>query len=469
MKRLGMAGPRLLTAADLARPVPECDASISVGEAAKLMTSWQSTAILVRGANGYGIVTDHDLRTRVIAQGFGADRPVGTVASSPVVAVEPERLVEDVLIEMLERNLHHLPVTDGARMVGMVSHLDILGIEALHPFHLVQELAGAADTEGLMRAAANIPATMAAVEAEGIRASRACQVMSLMVDTVTRRALDLTIAELGEPPAAWAWIALGSHGRREQGIRTDQDHALVIDGSQADPYFEALARRVVVTLAECGIPPCPSGLMASEPGWRRTPSEWRNRLRTWITAWDIGTAFFTEIVFDFRQVAGPLQAEPIFIEAVMLAREQPAFLSRLARLAIQQRPPLRPLHLGLKVSAGQIDVKAGGLRSLSELARLMGLEAGCTSPMTISRLRAATAEAVRGSEQADDLEEAFEVLTDIRLGHQLRRHRASEAIDDNIRVSELGRIERTRLRQAFSAVRRAQRWWTDQLALRVRG
>ena len=458
-----IAAPRLQTAAGLARPVPECTPETTIAEAARLMGAANSSAILVRDGDQMGIVTDEDFRRRVVAAGVAKDGPVSEVMSRGVHTVTPDRLVEDVVMDMLRTNHHHLPVMEGNRLLGLISHIDILGAEVLEPFRMMSEIAAAGSPSALAEIAEDVPASVAAIVGAGLTPIRATEVRSLLSDALTRRLLDLTQDEIGAAPCEWAWMALGSQGRREQAISTDQDHALIYEDPDQDAYFADLAARVVEGLEECGIPRCESGVMASEPGWRLPAEMWIERTRRWIMEPALVRAFMTEIVFDYRQIAGSYPGDTLLREALEVARHQQPFIHRLAVLTVKHEIPLRRMGNGLLAPGGVVDIKAGGLRALTEFGRLLGIEAGSTSSSTRARLEAAAIDAVVDPEEATALEEAFEVLMEVRLLHQLRRWKLGETIDEKVRVAELGKIERVRLSQALRAVRSAQQSWKVRL------
>ncbi len=460
-----IAAPRLQTAAELARPVPECTPDTTIAEAARLMGVAEASAILVRDGHEMGIITDEDFRRRVVATGLAGDRPVSEMMSRGVHTVTPDRLVEDVVVDMLRSNHHHLPVMEGNRLIGLISHIDILGAEALQPFQMMSGIAAARSPEALAEIAKDVPASVAAVVGAGLTPLRGTEVRSLLTDAFTRRLLELSQDESGPAPCGWAWMALGSHGRREQGILTDQDHALIYEDPDQDDYFADLAARVVEGLEACGLPRCESGVMASEPGWRLPAEVWVERTRRWIREPALERAFLTEIVFDFRQIAGSFPGEALLGDASEVARHQPAFVRRLALLTVNHDVPLRRIGHRLAAPGGRIDIKAGGLRALTEFGRLFGIEAGSTSSSTRARLQAAAIASVVDLEEASVLEEAFEVLMEIRLLHQLRRWKAGEVIDEQVRIAELGKIERVRLSQAFLAVRSAQQSWKARLTV----
>lgn len=463
--------PRLLPVVHIARPAPVCAATTSIREAAQMMAAAGATAILVRadaGGPAAGIVTDFDLSTKVVAASLPGDRAVREIMTTPIHTIAPDRLVEDAVFEMLEKNVHHLPVTDGVTTFGMVSYLDILATEGLHPFRVQREIAGARSVEELAEAASGLPAAIAALAGQGTGARGSARVMALLTDAITKRALDLAIEELVAPPSGWAWMALGSHARSEQGLQTDQDHALVIEDQRDEGYFEKLSSMVVGTLERCGLARCPSKMMASEPGFRRTAAEWDRALENWIDDTDRFAAFVAEILLDCRQIAGSIDGQTVFDRAIERAGANEFFMTRLLRLALSQRIPLRGIRRRVALRGGMVDVKAGGLRAATELARVFGIKAGCTAPESLSRLEAAARHGGLGSDHSSALAESLEALLDLRLDHQIRRWRRSEPIDEAVRRSELGPVDQARLREALRQVRLTQEDIGRQLSLRLR-
>ena len=463
--------PRLLPVLAIAHPAPVCAPTTSIREAAQMMAAAGTTAILVRSEDGrsaWGIVTDFDLSTKVVAVSLPVDRPVSDIMTTPIHTIGPDRLVEDAVLEMLEKNVHHLPVTDGVTTFGMVSQLDILAAEALHPFRVQREVAGARTAEELAEAASGLPAAIAGLSGQGTGARGSARVMALLTDAISKRALDLAMEELGVPPSGWAWMTLGSHARREQGLLTDQDHALVLEDQTDDPYFEKLATAVVSTLERCGLARCPAKMMASEPGFRRTTADWNRGLEGWIEETDRFAAFVAEILLDCRQIAGSINGVAVFHQAIERAAANDVFMTRLLRLALSQRIPLRGIRRRISLRGGVVDIKAGGVRAATELARVFGIKAGCTAPESFSRLEAATSHGGLGAEHSSSLAESLEALLDIRLAHQIRRWRRGEPIDEAVRGSELGPVDQARLREALRQVRLTQEDIGRQLSLRVR-
>lgn len=448
----------------------------SIGAVAAAMTRAAASAAVVQLPDGPGIVTDRDFRARVVAAGVDAAEPIERVTTRRALTIGRSSLVTDALLRMLESGVHHLPVVDGQGMVvAMLSDLDLLGLERRDSSRLRSEIQHARDVDGVASAGAALPGAVAALVQGGVDAGHVATVVSVLIDALTVRLLELGQEALGSAPSTFAWLALGSAGRREQALVTDQDHGLIYaDGFEdRDDYYLGLARFVVAGLESAGIPRCRSKVMASEEGWRGSLAWWRRRMADWMAEPDRAAAFLTGVAFDVRTVAGDLEVRSLFADAVAAAGRQPAFLGRLERLALEVRPPLGRLG-GIVAHAAPgdsrvVDVKAGGILPITELGRVHALEAGAFEIATSARLRAAAAAGVLPSDHAEGLEEAFDFLQDLRLRHQVTQWSSGQAPDNLIDPDALGPMDRAAVKHAFRIVRDIQSEMSNRLVPRILG
>lgn len=449
-----------------------CEAGTTVTEAAGLMARERVSCLLVTTPSGPGIVTDRDLRARVLAERRAPTTPVSEVMSFPVVTVPEQAPIGDVLLRMLEGGFHHLPVegTSGA-IVGVVTDTDLMGLGRHTPFALKSAVERARDRDEAVRAARELPLVVAALVDAGTDPIDVGRVVALGIDALTRRLIGLGIERLGEPPAPWAWLALGSAARQEQALVTDQDHALAFDApdegvADVDPYFAELANVVTDGLEAAGVPRCSGDAMASHPQMRRSLAGWREAFRTWIDEPGSRGSILVSIAFDYRRVDGPLDVEAPLDELVRTIPRHPLFARQLAQRALDERPPTgfaRDLVVHARGErAGRLDVKHGGIAIVGNLARARTMSRGLTEKRTIDRLRAAA------GEPGGDLEEAFRFLWGARLEHQVRQLHAGTPPDDLLDPSELGPIARQGLKEAFRVIARAQRTVAAELGASVR-
>ena len=341
---------------------------------------------------------------------------------------------------------------------------------------LAATIDGAENRSAAVAAAREIPNLACILLDDGADAVKIGHVISSSIDALTGRLLAFAVDDLGEPPVPWAWMALGSEARLEQALHTDQDHALAYElgsrpAEEVDPYFAELAELVTAGIEAAGIPRCNGDAMAITPGLRRSVDGWSAAFRRWMT--DVGQegSIFTSITFDHRRVSGPLDIEPTLHAVIAEAPDRYTdFLRHLARRALDEKPPTgfkRNLVVESKGEhAGRLDIKHGGVTIISNLARLFAIRAGRPEMSTLGRLHAAEETGQITHEQRLALEEAFRLLWQIRLEHQVRQVRAGTEPDDFVDPAELGPIVRLGLKEAFRIIRDEQQGLATQVSYR---
>ncbi|HEU4423648.1 MAG TPA: DUF294 nucleotidyltransferase-like domain-containing protein [Pilimelia sp.] len=311
------------------------------------------------------------------------------------------------------------------------------------------------DGTGALEPYAAETATVAgALVAGGVDAATACQALTGLHDALTVRLIELCQAELGSPPCPYAWLALGSGGRMEQSLCTDQDHALVYaDDAQAGDYFAALGTRVTDGLARAGLRRCPGGYMADR--WCMPLARWREVFGGWVAHPEPPALVEAEVFLDFRRVAGELSTLPL---AAVLRKGSgtPRFLVGMARAAVRFPPPAR-FAGWVRLPAGEVDLKRRGLAGVVLLARLYALAAGALVRSTPDRLAAAAAAGTVSRDGADALTGAYRFLTELRLRAQVRQVSAGREPTNRVPLADLAADERRQLHQAWQTVRELQR------------
>jgi CBS domain-containing protein len=447
-------------------PAIVCRPELSIREAARMMVERPASCILVRGdAELLGIVTDRDLRSRVLAADCSADVPVAEIMSTPVATVRPEQRAADATLTMLDRGIRHLPIVAArGQVVGVLREVDLLAAQARAPFVVRSAIAAAQDLDELRRAATRLEGTVVALHDARMDAAQIGGVIATVTDAVTRRLLELA----GGSAPELAWLALGSHGRREATPGSDLDSAVAWAGAsdQADAVRE-VASEVVAGLASCGIRSDPHGAAATNGLFARAIDDWDRRVRELLA--DPGgedAMILVSLVCDGRMVTGRgLLPDPF--AALESAPARPLLLRLLLRVGLAPRPPtgfLRDVvveHSG--EHRGRFDIKRGGLLALVNLARFGGVAAGSRVTSTVERLRIAADAGTLPRATAGSLEEAFDLLTALRLDHQVELLRAGQAADDFIDPRTLNPLARRYLRDAFRAIASIQRTLANQL------
>jgi CBS domain-containing protein len=440
----------------LRRPAIWVEAGATVGEAARVMREQRISSVLVRG-DPPGIVTDRDFRNRVLAEGMGPDTPVADVLTRPLRTVEAATPVSAAWTTLLDTGSHHLPIRRGEEIVGVLTSTDLLKVHAPGPVAVLRRVERMADRSGLPGYAAKVTEMVGALLAGGLEADLMAGYVARLNDALVRRLLAFAEADLGPPPAPYAWVVMGSEGRMEQTLLTDQDNALVFDdaGEPRRAWFQALAERVNADLEAAGFPPCHGGYMARN--WSGTVSEWVQRFAGFFEARKPQELLEASTFFDFRKVGGALDLEPMET-ALATTAQHPLFLRYLARAAIDLRPP-NSLLLRLRESTG-LDLKMQGLAPIVLLARCYGLEIGSRERNTHARLEAAVKAGLMSQEVFNVVSEAYRFLLGLRLRLQLKLAAEGKPANNKLSFAELSAIERSRLKDAFRAIRS----WQDMAA-----
>ena len=474
----GAADPRLTPVGSLVRREPvTADPATPVAEAAARMADERVSSLLIPTPDGWGIVTDRDLRTRLVAARADPSIPVVEIATFPVRTIDRDTLAGAALLGMFADGIHHYPVTEpGGHIVGVVTDTDLMGIGRHTPFAARSAIERARTAQEVAAAGRELPALVTAMVDARTDPIDVGRVVALVVDAMTVRLLHLAIERQGDPPCAWAWLALGSAARHEQALHTDQDHALAFDPipgrPDADPYFAELAEFVTAGLEAAGIPRCTGDAMATHPTLRRPIDEFVVHFADWMDNPNPKATVLSSIEYDFRQVAGPLDAEPTLDEAVRRARHKPEFLRMLSRRALDLKPPtgfVRDLVVEAKGEhAGRLDIKHGGITIVTNLARTWAVRAGATQKGTLARLDAAThaAQDPLDTDVARELSEAFHFLWEIRLRHQAEQVAGGRVPDDYVDPASLGPFSRRGLKEAFRVITRAQRLLSSEEGIR---
>ncbi len=327
---------------------------------------------------------------------------------------------------------------------------------------LVVRIGDANDEEELATIATGIGPAVGSMLDERVDPVDIGHAVGSVLDRLTMRLIELYLQAAGDPPSAFAWLALGSAARHEQSVNTDQDHALAAGDLEREgsAYFAGMADAVTSGLAACGIARCSGGVMAENPAWRRTTEGWRARFGEYVADPSAMGPRVAGIAFDFRRVAGPLQVERELAEVIRVARDDRAFMRRLANTVLDLRAPIsRRLDIAVERGgehAGTLNVKHAGITPITNLARFWAIQAGLTENRTIERLRGAAALGRISDRLEDDLEESFRLLWGIRLEHHVTQVEQGVQPDDHVEPGSLRPIPRRSLGEALRVIDAAQ-------------
>jgi CBS domain-containing protein len=442
------------------RPVAVCPPETPAVEAARLMAAADVSCVLVQLSDGFGIVTDSDLRRKLVAEDLPGTTPVRDLMVAPARTFVPESLAVDAMIDMLDAGIHHLPIVDSAGTpLGVVTATDLMYIESRTPFALRRSIAHAASVDDVVESARHLPHMIVSLIRAGVSPLDVGRVIALQSDTATTRLLELVAAERGPAPVAWSWLALGSTARREATLASDQDNALAYadpGGEEVDAYFAGLSEEVNAALARCGFGADNAEVLARNRQWRLTESEWVRVFNDCLENPDRSHLVRAAVAFDFRQVVGGLEIVRPLVEIERQAPRHPDFIRRLARTATDFTPPLGFRGRLALDEDGRIDLKRRGVVPIANLARFHALQAGVTISSTVGRLHAAQDAGTLAPDTTAALLEAFALMTRLRLEHQAAQAEEGVEPDNRIAPDDLPPLTREQVKSAFKAVAEAQ-------------
>lgn len=455
---------------DLVKTLRKVSRTATIQEAASLMSTHRVGCLLVHDVvdeeNIVGIITDRDLRNKVVAAGLDFQQPVQVIMSGPVQTVLSQSLCFDVLLKMMDTGIHHLAVERSGRIIGVVTSHDIMLLQGHSPYYLFKEIRGQQQIAGLYSLARKIPDVIRGLIGEGAKAGNITQMIAILNDHILGRMLTLLEKEMGTPPTPYCWLLMGSEGRREQTFKTDQDNAIIyadpVDDEQkqvTENYFKAFAAKAIDHLVNCGYPLCPGEVMATNPRWCQSLSAWKRYFEHWVAEPDPQEIRYATIFFDFRAGFGEAAlAEELRLHLNKQIAGRDLFLFHLARQSMETRAPLSFFKNFIVERDGEhknrLDIKRQGLTPFVNFARVLALKHCVKETNTLARLKALMeGEWIQG-ELWSAASEAYELQMQQRLVHQLRQIEAGILPDNYIDPADLSDLERRMLKDAFAVIER---------------
>jgi CBS domain-containing protein len=438
---------------------------VSVREAAKAMAAARvSSALVVAGDALLGIVTDRDLRIRVLAAGLSSDVPLTEVMTPDPESISATDSLFATTLLMTQRGFHHLPVIEEGRLTGVVTTSDLILARRDDPVYLVQHISRESSVQRIREIVAGVPQLMLNWVSSGMPAQQVSQILTAISDAITRRLITLAEEELGPAPVPWAWLSFGSQARCEQLLGADQDNGMVIDDTAAAKdmvWYEAMATRVCDGLADCGYAYCPGAIMATNTSWRLRLQDWQSTVRRWARAPTPNALMRVSIFFDIRSLHGE-QALALSLQKTMLEQSgrNTIFQAALAANALDSRPPLGFFRRFVVDRNGEhrdsLDIKKRGVLPITEIVRLHALAHGLTEVNTEARLQALARAGHMAMVDSRNLIDALHFIQRLRMEHQCDQVLRDLPIDNYVNPQNLPRLAREQLRDAFTIIDEAQ-------------
>lgn len=452
------------------RALLSCAADLPVQGAAELMSRRRCSSIFVRDAGGsiVGIVTDNDLRRKVLAEGRSALVPVSDVMSSPLQGIRSDAPVFEALMAMIRHRIKHLAVTDDHRqVVGVLTNRDVLGTQSHSPLVLIRDVAAAGSVEAVRQVHLRLPRVVDGLIRAGTPAEHLNVVIAAFSDAVLKRVCELLQNDMESPPVRFAFLVLGSEGRREQTLATDQDNAIVYEdptpgaADYVNEYFLRFGRAVCGALDRCGFRLCRANVMAGNPALCRPLSVWKRRFDEWIHAAEAEDLLYASIFFDFRAGYGQAEvAEGLRSHLFESLVGWSGFFRHLTQNALLYKPPLGFFRNFVLEPKGEhrntLDIKQS-MMPIVDYARVYALKHGIAETNTLQRIRQLTRRGVVPAKETGEIEQGYGFLMQLRLVRQAAAILEKDMAPHNhINPSDLSGIEQRLLKEIFIRIGNVQ-------------
>lgn len=449
-----------------------CKADTSIREAACQMSRARVGSILIVNEKQapVGIVTDTDFREKVVTGRVSIEDQVSDIMSSPVVTSRPQVSVSEIQISMLQNRVHHLCLTedgsDQSRAIGIITDHDLLLIQANNVSVLIKQVERARKIHELRYIRDKAEELLRRYMRQEVEIRLVTEMITAINDAIIRKAIQLSEGSLvyqRPEGVSYCWLSLGSEGRKEQLLRTDQDNALLYDHlpgkeAAAKAYFLELSQRVNDSLMDCGFEKCPADIMASNPKWCQPLDGWKQHFSDWINQPDPNSLMHAAIFFDFRAAHGDVALAGRLFEFVKeQVAKQSLFIHHLAHNALMNPPPLSFFRNFVVEKSGEhkneFDIKRRAMMPLADAARVLCYEQGIKgAASTMERYEALAVE--DGSRQSiyRDAADSYGLLLELRTREGLLNQSSGRFIDPK----NLNKIQRQSLRAVFETISEVQ-------------
>lgn len=433
----------------------------SIRDVAKTMADKKVSAVLVRSSKGLtGIITEKDIVVKHVAEQKG--KVARDIMSKQIVKKSPQDLCYEAALDMIKNRIRHIVVEDEDKIVSILNIMDLIEHETTTYINILTEISEAESIEEISYHEKQIVNLSEILLENNLSAAEICNIITQINDEATRKVIEIAIKEEGDPPCNFCFLVLGSHGRKEQTIRTDQDNAIIYADPEAAEYFKKLSKRVTNYLERVGFDRCPAQVMASNPQWRGTREQWSEKLHDLFVNPVPEKILRFSIIFDNRIIFGDKTLESefyaIFKEGV---QEHPGFIARLGKIASAKKPPIGLFGNFIVEKSGEhkneLDIKLRATLPIVECVRVLALIHDIRKPNTFERVEELKNKGVIPVSLAEEIRFAYDFILKLRLRNHIELVKQGKPPHNYINPKKLSGIERKILKECFATIYKLQK------------
>lgn len=448
-----------------------CRPQEPVSRVAFLMAQNSISSVIVvdDGGRPVGMATEKDLVHKVlaIASHQVEDLAIELVMDNRLVYIRENDFYNQALLKMVKHQVKHLVVVDGEKLAGILTIRDLIKTRSAGSLWVADKIETANNLEELARIGQEVGSFLNALVAERATAPELFEIITELHDRLTCRVIEFCLDRMleeghGGPPVEYCFINMGSAGRKEQTLRTDQDNAIIYADCSPDKgrYFQLLGGMVVEELVRAGFDWCRGGTMASNPQWCRSLSQWKNAVEEWAHRADPGDTRALSELLDFRGIHGSLDLSRRLWDHVFAVFQKPVRATHYLAEELQARVPLNIFGGFATEKAGprknEINLKAI-CRHITSCVRLYAVNSGIAQTSTLDRLDGIREKGILPAEDVEFVKNSFEFLMMLRIRENLKKVSQGREADNYINPYRLSRFEQSLIKNAFSAITRLQK------------
>jgi CBS domain-containing protein len=429
--------------------------------AKKLSETPHTAAIITEDNNLTGIITMHDFVNRVITKGQSLAQPVHTVMTPNPITIERTAYFYEAITTMLLHGIKHLPVTDSEKTnpVGIVTLTELLQIKSANFLKGTTKISTATyDTLPTIKTA--LYSTLGTMLQQEVPTLHTLDVMNTLYDQLIQRCVELAIEEMpASPPIRFCFYLMGSAGRREQFLLTDQDHFLVYENDRNKEYFQKLSEKIVANLELAGYKRCKGDMMASNPQWSGSLEQWNNRLREWVLHATNDRLLLAQNFFSYRFIYGDQSLHKQFTANIEQSLDRAKiFLYRLSQLERENPIPAleQPIRSIFRMQKKTIDLKKHILFPYHHSLQILALMNGITYGTPIGKIDLLHEKRILSNSFQKDLKASIESVLDYYVKNRWNQHQKGEHLTSTLDLTKLTTREKEELMLSIRLIKELQ-------------
>ncbi len=439
---------------------PTCN----VKEAIEKSIAKNTSTIIVDDNGKYGVVTDSVLKMDVLLAGRTLETPIIEIAKFPFISVGKDDFLFSVLLKIVKHSIKRVGVLEDGKIIGILKQTDILSYFASHTHIVSVKIAKASTIDELRDASKDVNKTIKSLFDRSLKTSYIAKMVAELNAKIYEKLFNLILPVALHDKCAL--LVMGSEGRDEQIIKTDQDNALIIangeDVSRYRPYMEEFTKQLI----SFGFPECEGNIMVSNPYWCKTQLEFEEQVEIWFEGNDMNHYMDLAIFFDAKCVAGDETLfTPLKTKIIDMVKQKDVFMAYFAKNSLLFQTPINMFSSLRTTDEGTIDIKKGGIFAIVQGVRSLALENGVMENSTMKRIKQLHTLGILEKEMASELIEAFGLLARLRLQGHIYKQRNALPLDNMIDTTTFGKIERDMLKDSFTIVNEFKKFITHHFRL----